>query len=79
MLFQDKLDRARKLQIEQGHAKQEVTEEYHGEKLYEPSLEESLEKGDMFALIVSTMLTILPVAVFVLFLIIFISWIFFIR
>ena len=78
MLFQDKYERARKLQRDNIN-KPDVHEEYHGEKLYEPTIEEQLEKGDMFALMVSGLITILPVALLVLLLIVFISWIFLIH
>ena len=78
MLFQDKYDRARKLQLEKlEEAKKKPYVEYPEEKLYEPTIEEQLEKGDMLAMIVSGIITILPVAIFVLLLIVFISWIFF--
>ena len=80
MLFQDKYERARNLQKENISKKvSEPYEEYHGEKLYEPSLEEQLEKGDMFALIVSAMITSLPIALLALLVIVFISWIFLIH
>ena len=78
MLFQDKYERARKLQQENVQ-KPDVYEEYNGEKLYEPTVEEQLEKGDMFTLMVSGLLTILPVALLALLLIVFISWIIFIH
>ena len=63
MLFQSKLDRARKLQREQAGIKDDNEyKDYDGEKLYEPSIDETMEKGDMFALMVSGILTILPIA-----------------
>ena len=59
MMYEKRLERARKLQREQ----RGLDEEYHGEKLYEPSLEDELEKGDMFALVVSAIFTFLPIAI----------------
>ena len=64
MMFQGKLERARKLQREQAGLRDEPDySEYNGEKLYEPTIEDTMEKGDMFALMVSGVLTILPIAV----------------
>lgn len=59
MMYEKRLERARKLQREQ----RGLEEEYNGEKLYEPSLEDELEKGDMAALVVSAILTFLPIAI----------------
>ena len=58
-MYEKKLDRARKLQREQ----RGLDEEYHGEKLYDPSIEDELEKGDMFALVVSAFFTFIPIAI----------------
>ena len=63
MMFEKRLERARQLQREQrGLDKEEVTEDYQGEKLYEPSIHDEMEKGDMFALMLSGVMTLLPVA-----------------
>jgi hypothetical protein len=71
MMFEKKLERARQVQREQrGLDQKEQTEDYNGEKLYEPSIHEEMEKGDMFALMVSGVLTILPVAALALLLVI---------
>ena len=78
MLFPDKYERARKLQQEKLQ-QQTPQEEYHGEKLHEPTIEEEIEKGDMFALIASGLLTFLPAALLALLAIVFISWILFMH
>ena len=57
MMYQGRVDRAYRHQKEN----RPETAEYDGEKLYEPSIADELEKGDMFALILSGTLTILPV------------------
>ena len=72
MLFQNKIDRAFKYQHEQA-AQNEIPEEYNGEKLYEPTLEDMLDKKDMFSLIVSAWITIVPACLGVLLLIVFIA------
>ncbi|MBQ9046518.1 MAG: hypothetical protein IJ120_01340 [Solobacterium sp.] len=79
MLFQDKLDRARRIQREQRNLDdpEKEAEEYSGEKLYEPELADVMEKGDMTALILSAMLTILPVAAGVLLLLVGVGWLMF--
>ena len=74
MLFKNKYERARKWQLEQ-NAKNHP-EEYNGEKLYEPSIADELEKGDLFALMVSGVLTILPIVTMLLLLIVFIGYLF---
>lgn len=51
--------------------------EYSGETPYEPQIEDELEKGDMLALILSGTLTILPVCALALFVIVFVSMLFF--
>lgn len=63
MLFNGRYERARKLQREQAGLKDESEyRDYDGEKLYEPTIEDNIEKGDMFALMVSGIITILPIA-----------------
>ncbi len=59
MMYEKRLERARKLQREQ----RGLEEEYNGEQLYEPSLEDELEEGDMPALVISAILTFLPIAI----------------
>ncbi len=74
MLFQDKVERALDYQHEQAT---DIYEEYNGEKLYEPTLEDMIDKKDMFALIVSAWLTIVPICLIVLLAIVFIAMLFF--
>ena len=73
----NKYERARKWQLEQKQKREnEKPEEYNGEKLYEPSIADELEKGDMFALVVSAMFTIIPIVTILLLLIVFIGYLF---
>lgn len=63
MLFNGRYERARKLQREQAGLKDETEyRDYDGKKLYEPTIEDNIEKGDMLSLMISGMLTILPIA-----------------
>ncbi len=63
MLFNGRYERARKIQREQAGLKDETEyRDYDGEKLYEPTIEDNIEKGDMLSLMISGMLTILPIA-----------------
>ena len=72
-----KYDRARKWQLEQKEKREsQHPEEYNGEKLYEPTIADEMEKGDMFALMVSGVLTILPIVTILLLLIVFIGFLF---
>ncbi len=77
MLFREKYERARQIQREQRGLDIKEYEEYNGEKLYEPEMKDMIEKGDMFALMLSGLITILPVAALILFILIIISLIFF--
>lgn len=61
MFWQSKIDRAVKYQQEQKEKQEAERKEYSGEKLYEPSYAEEMEKGDMLAMILAGCLTILPV------------------
>ena len=64
MLFQNKYDRARKWQIEE----KEKRETIHGPENRKNDVEiaDLLEKGDLYALVSSAMLTIMPIAILVL-------------
>ncbi len=70
MFWQGKVDRAIRYQQEQKEKQDELQKEYSGEKLYEPSYAEEMEKGDMFAMILAGCFTILPVCAGVLLLIV---------
>ena len=74
LLFKDKYERARKWQLEQ-NAKNHP-EEYNGEKLYEESIADNLEKGDMFALMISGIFTIMPVVIILLLIIVLAGYLF---
>lgn len=74
MLFKSKYERARKWQLEQ-NAKN-FPKQYDGEKLHEETIADNLEKGDMFALIFSAMITILPVVIILLFIIVLAGYLF---
>ena len=51
MLFNGRYERARKIQREQAGLKDETEyRDYDGEKLYEPTIEDNIEKGDMLSL-----------------------------
>lgn len=76
MLLRGKYERAKKWQLEQKEKREAQSLEYNGEKLYEPSIAEEMEKGDMFSLMISGMLTILPVVSLLLLIIILISFAF---
>ena len=71
MLHQDKVDRALNYQREQKDS--DVPEYYTGEKMYEPTMEDIVEKGDMPALILSAIVTIVPIALVTLLVIVFIA------
>ena len=75
MFLWDKYDRARKWQKEQNEKLH--PEDYNGEKLYEPTIEESLEKGDILAMMISGFLTIVPVVSLLLIAIVLISMLIF--
>ncbi|MBP5280073.1 MAG: hypothetical protein J6Z03_06280 [Erysipelotrichaceae bacterium] len=75
MLLRNKYERAKKWQLEQ-KAKREGDLEYNGEKLYEPSIADELEKGDMLALMVSGVLTILPLVTVLLLVMVLIGFLF---
>ena len=64
MLFQKKYDRAKQWQLEQKKKFSDYDVDYAKED--SPSIADEMEKGDMFALIFSAMITILPVAILVL-------------
>ena len=66
MLFEGKYNRARKLQRERAGLPEGENMEYDGQKFYEPTIAENMEKGDMFSLMVSGVLTILPIALIIL-------------
>ena len=73
----NKYDRARKWQLEQKEKREsEQAKQYGGEKLYEPTIADELEKGDLFALVFSAMITIIPIAAGLLLLIVVISFLF---
>ena len=64
MLFQKKYDRAKQWQLEQKKKFSDYNVDYSQED--RPSIADEMEKGDMFALIFSAMITVLPVAILVL-------------
>ncbi|MCR4950875.1 MAG: hypothetical protein K6A40_06095 [Solobacterium sp.] len=74
MLHQNKVDRALDYQHEQA---QNRDEEYDGRKLYEPTTEDLIEKGDMPALIFSALLTLVPISLAVLLVMVFLARLFF--
>ena len=76
MLHQDKVDRAVAYRHEQAQQRQ-AEEEYDGRKLYEPTAEDLIEKGDMPALILSALITIVPVCLAVLLVMVFLARLFF--
>lgn len=71
LMFRSRYERAKKWQLEQKEKREKAFEEYNGEKLYEESVEDVIEKGDMFALMISGILTILPVVILLLLIIVF--------
>lgn len=73
-MFKSKYERARKWQLEQ-NAKNHP-EEYNGEKLHEETIADNLEKGDMFALMFSGIVTILPIVTILLLIIVLIGYLF---
>ena len=75
MLLKSKYERARKWQLEQ-KAQREGEEVYTGEKLYEPSIDDEMEKGDMLALMVSGVMTILPIVTILLLIIVLAGFLF---
>ena len=78
MLFNGKYERARKLQREQaGLDDPKEYKEYDGEKLYEPTIEDNIEKGDMLSLMISGVLTILPIAALALLVVVGVGFLFF--
>ena len=78
MLFNGRYERARKLQREQaGLSDEKEYREYDGEKLYEPTIEDNIEKGDMLSLMISGMLTILPIASLALLVVVGVGFLFF--
>lgn len=78
MFFQEKYERARRIQKERrGLSENEENMEYHGEKLYEPTIKDLMEKGDMVSLMVSGVLTILPIAFIALVIIVVVAFLFF--
>jgi len=72
---ESKYERARKWQLEQ-KAQREGEEVYTGEKLYEPSIADEMEKGDMLALMVSGVMTILPIVTILLLIIVLAGFLF---
>ena len=75
MLLKSKYERAKKWQLEQ-KAQREGNGDYNGEKLYEPSIADEMEKGDMLALMLSGILTILPVITVLLLIMVLIGFLF---
>ena len=73
MFFQSKYDRAKKYQVEKRKEMDPLFEEYDGTKLYEETPADMMEKGDMLSLMISGVLTILPLAIIVLLAIVFVS------
>ena len=69
LMFKDKYDRAKKWQLEQ----KEKRESGKPETDYEVSPEDLIEKGDMLAMMVSGVLTILPIVTILLLLIVLIG------
>lgn len=75
MLLRSRYERAKKWQLEQ-KALREQQQEYHGEKLYEPSIADEMEKGDMLALMVSGVMTILPIVTILLLIMVLVGFLF---
>ena len=74
MLFKSKYERARKWQLEQ--KAKNYPEEYNGEKLHEETIADNLEKGDMLALMISGIFTILPIVIILLLIIVLVGYLF---
>ena len=75
MLYREKYERARRVQQEQNQINH--PKEYDGEKLYTPTPKDEMEKGDMFALIFSAIITILPIAIITLLVLVVLAMLFF--
>ena len=75
MFLKSRYDRAKKWQLEQ-KAKMEANNEYNGEKLHEETIADILEKGDMFALMLSGFLTIWPIVTILLLIMVLIGYLF---
>ena len=75
MLLKSRYERAKKWQLEQ-KAKREENSEYNGEKLYEPSIADEMEKGDMLALMISGVMTILPIVTVLLLIMVLVGFLF---
>ncbi len=73
MMYRGRVDRAIRWQKQNMPGKDGSS----GEKPYEPEIADELEKGDMFALILSGTLTILPACVLALSVIVFAAMLFF--
>ena len=71
MLFQKRIKRAFDLQAEKNKKKQEEMSPEDLQEDLKPSLKDTLEKGDMPALIISAFLVLLPVALIVLLVMVF--------
>lgn len=76
MLLRSKYERAKKWQLEQKALREQQQQEYHGEKLYEPSIADEMEKGDMLALMVSGVMTILPIVTILLLIMVLVGFLF---
>ncbi len=70
MMFKDKYDRAKKWQLEQKEKRESRQSQNKG---YEVSPEDIMEKGDMLAMMISGIVTILPIVTLLLLLIVFIG------
>ena len=60
MLFQNKYERARKWQIEEKNKRDAMS---HNDPRNDVEIADLLEKGDLYALISSAMMTIMPAAI----------------
>ncbi|MCR4634224.1 MAG: hypothetical protein K5648_08875 [Erysipelotrichaceae bacterium] len=69
-MFKDKYDRAKKWQLEQKEKRESRQSQNKG---YEVSPEDIMEKGDMLAMMISGIVTILPIVTLLLLLIVFIG------
>ena len=74
MIFQKKYDRAKEWQLEQKKKFSDADVDYSlGDR---PTIADELEKGDMFALMLSGVLTILPIAILVLLIMVLVGYLF---
>lgn len=77
MLLQKRIDRAFKYQAEENAREREATIPYESENNdLQPEPQDLMEKGDMFAMVVSALLVLVPAALGVLLLMALACWLF---